>query len=367
MGLRTPLYDWHVAQGARMVDFGGWDMPLHYGSQLEEHHQVRRSGGIFDVSHMTPVDFNGEQAGAFLQKLLANDIAKIQKTPGKALYSCMLDESGGVVDDLIVYFIRPDFYRMVINAATTDKDLAWMEQQRARFAPDVSMQPRKDLAMLAVQGPEARARVIEVLGLPALDALKPFVGGFFDVNGSEYFVARTGYTGEDGFEIMLPAAEAPALADRLLAAGIKPAGLGARDTLRLEAGMNLYGQDMDESTTPLESNLAWTLAMKDGRDFIGRKVLDEQLAHGIPRTLIGLVVPAGGIPRGHQAVLNGKGDRIGEVTSGSFSPTLGLGIAFARVQGQFEPGAELALEIRGKAVPVQVVKPPFVKQGQKNF
>ncbi|MEW6612247.1 glycine cleavage system aminomethyltransferase GcvT [Thermithiobacillus tepidarius DSM 3134] len=367
MGLRTPLYDWHAAHGAKMVDFGGWDMPLHYGSQLEEHHQVRRDAGLFDVSHMTVVDFHGAEAGRFLQTLLANDVARIQQTPGKALYSCMLNETGGVVDDLIVYFIRPDCYRMVVNAATTEKDLAWIESQRAHYAPSVDMRRRDDLAMLAVQGPQARAKTTVVLGEPAVDALKPFTGGFFKIDGAEYFVARTGYTGEDGFEIMLPNTAAPGLARRLLDAGVRPAGLGARDTLRLEAGMNLYGQDMDEGTTPLESNLAWTVALKDSRDFIGRAALETQQRAGVPRSLVGLVIPAGGIPRAHQAVLDAEGKQIGEITSGSFSPTLGLGIAFARVQGAFAPGDALAVEIRGKAVPAQVVRPPFVKQGQRNF
>ncbi len=225
MGLRTPLYELHVALGAKMVDFGGWDMPLHYGSQVEEHHQVRRDCGVFDVSHMTVVDVAGEQATAYLQHLLANDVARLGET-GKALYSAMLNEEGGVVDDLIVYLTEHG-YRVVVNASTRDKDIAWMQAQAAGFKVD--LQERGDLAMLAIQGPNARVHSSELVS-PARAALirelKPFQGRA----EGDWFIARTGYTGEDGLEIMLPAAEAPGFLNELVGAGISPAGLGARDT-----------------------------------------------------------------------------------------------------------------------------------------
>jgi len=357
MGLRTPLYDEHLRAGARIVPFGGWDMPLHYGSQIGEHHAVRRHAGVFDVSHMQPVDIAGSEAQAFLRQLLANDVAKL-KDPGKALYSCMLNPAGGVVDDLIVYLLGPDRYRAVVNAATADKDLEWM---RAQAGDSVGIERRDDLAMLAVQGPEARALAAPLLPDelrgPAL-ALKPF----FAVEGATWLVARTGYTGEDGFEIMLPAAEAPALFSRLIAAGVAPCGLGARDTLRLEAGMNLYGHDMDEETGPLESGLGWTVAWEPtGRAFIGREALQARRADPGCPTFIGLLLEGKGVLRSHQAVLC-DGEPVGETTSGGFSPTLGRAIALARVA----PGAEgaWAVEIRGNAVPVRPVRPPFVRHGK---
>jgi aminomethyltransferase len=287
MTRKTPLFDQHVVAGARIVDFGGWDMPLHYGSQKEEHHAVRQHAGVFDVSHMTIVDLSGERAREFLRYLLGNDVAKLSVS-GKALYTCMLTEQGGVIDDLIVYYIDDTHYRLVVNAATREKDLAWLRGQAEQFGVKVS--ERAELAMLAVQGPKARE-----LAAPCIDAefrdaalgLKPFHG--MDVG--EWFVARTGYTGEDGWEIIVPAAEAPKLWDRLLAAGVRPSGLGARDTLRLEAAMNLYGNDMDESVSPLESGLGWTVAWEPAdRDFIGRKALEMQREEGGTRRFVGLLL-----------------------------------------------------------------------------
>lgn len=361
MGKRTPLYAEHQAHGAKLVDFSGWDMPLHYGSQIEEHHRVRHTAGMFDVSHMTIVDLRGAGVGAFLRFLLANDVGRL-RDPGKALYSCMLNEQGGVVDDLIVYFVEPDYFRMVVNAATRDKDLAWMQARAAGF--DVTLSLRSELAMLAVQGPEARARVLAVLGgveAGAAAALGPFAAVALD----ELFVARTGYTGEDGFELMLPGAEAIALWRALAAHGVHPCGLGARDTLRLEAGMNLYGTDMDESTTPLESNLAWTVAWEPPeREFVGRAALAAQRAAGVARKLVGLVLRDKGVLRNHQRVLVDAGGE-GEITSGSFSPTLGVAIALARVPAA--TGAACEVEVRGRLLPATVVKPPFVRQGQPTF
>ena len=358
MPLRTPLYDTHVAAGARMVDFGGWDMPVVYGSQIEEHHAVRRDAGMFDVSHMCVVDLRGERAREFLRQLLANDVAKLAQT-GKALYSCMLRETGGVIDDLIVYFMDDQWFRMVVNAGTRDKDLEWLRACAAPFA--VTVEPRGDLAMIAVQGPNARSKAASMLE-PALSARALELGPFVGMEAGGWFVARTGYTGEDGWEIMLPAAEAPAFWVRLREAGIAQCGLGARDTLRLEAGMNLYGNDMDETTSPLESALAWTVAWEpQDRDFLGRAALAQQQAAGVTRKLVGLVLEGGGVLRSHQKVIVPSVGE-GEVTSGTFSPTLERSIGLARVPVQ--TGDRCEVEIRGRLLAAAVVRPPFVRNGR---
>jgi aminomethyltransferase len=358
---KTVLNDAHRALGARMVDFGGWDMPLHYGSQVEEHHQVRRDAGMFDVSHMTVVDLRGSQVRGFLRSLVANSVDKLQK-PGKALYTCMLNAQGGVIDDLIVYFMAEDFFRLVVNAATREKDLAWIRSQAQPF--DVSVTEREDFAMIAVQGPTARERVLGLLdgdGARAAGKLGRFAAVEVKAkDGAPLFVARTGYTGEDGFEVVVPVDRAVALWNALLEAGVKPAGLGARDTLRLEAGMNLYGQDMDESVTPYEAALAWTVALDADRDFTGRSVLEAQQASGAPRRMIGLVMDEKGVLRHGQRVLTDHGD--GEILSGTFSPTLGKAIAFARVPAGADDNVRV--DIRGREVPVRVVKFPFVREGQ---
>ena len=361
MTQKTILNDTHRALGAKMVDFGGWDMPIHYGSQLDEHHLVRSDAGMFDVSHMTVVDLRGPRTRDFLRYLVANSVDKLKK-PGKALYTAMLDERAGVIDDLIVYFMAEDFFRLVVNAATRDKDLAWIQKQAQAF--QVQVQERPEFAMIAVQGPTARARVIGLLRdsdrAPA-DKLARFAAvEAHTAEGVPLFVARTGYTGEDGYEIVLPQEHAVAFWNALLAAGVKAAGLGARDTLRLEAGMNLYGQDMDETTTPYEAALAWTVALDDGRDFIGRAALESQAAAGAPRQLIGVVMDEKGVLRHGQKVLTAGGE--GEILSGTFSPTLGKAIAFARVPAG-EPGA-VRVDIRGREVPVRAVKFPFVREGR---
>ena len=368
MTRKTILNDRHRALGAKMVDFGGWDMPIHYGSQLDEHHLVRREAGMFDVSHMTVVDLRGERVRAFLRRLLANSVDKL-KVPGKALYSCMLDERGGVIDDLIVYYLDEAFFRLVVNAATRDKDLAWIEAQAAAFGVQVVERP--DFAMVAVQGPQAREKVSGLLR-ESDRAAAAKLGRFAALEagstaGVPLFLARTGYTGEDGFEIVLPERDAVAVWNALLEAGVKPAGLGARDTLRLEAGMNLYGQDMDESTTPWEAALAWTVALDqvDGRprDFIGRAALEAQQAAGVPRQLLGLVMDEKGVLRHGQKVLTAQGE--GEILSGTFSPTLGKAIAFARVPaGDAAALGAVRVDIRGREVPVRVVKFPFVRDGK---
>ena len=355
---QTILNATHRAQGARMVDFGGWDMPLNYGSQLDEHHVVRRDAGMFDVSHMTIVDVRGARVREFLRHLLANNVDKL-KTSGKALYSCMLNETGGVIDDLIVYFIDESFFRVVVNASTRDKDLDWIARQGSRFG--VTLTERRDYAMIAVQGPTARSRVHGLLsadGSERAGKLGKFVGA--EIDGM--FVARTGYTGEDGYEIMVPELDAVTFWSRLVGAGVKPCGLGARDTLRLEAGMNLYGQDMDETVSPWEAALAWTISLEPAdRDFIGRAALVTQQSGGVAREMIGLVLDDKGVLRHGQRVLTDRGD--GEILSGSFSPTLAKSIALARVPAGAVAGT-LAVDIRGKALPVRAVKFPCVRDGK---
>ncbi|QNK02720.1 glycine cleavage system aminomethyltransferase GcvT [Dyella telluris] len=358
---KTILNDTHRALGARMVDFGGWDMPINYGSQIEEHHAVRRDAGMFDVSHMTVVDLHGTRTREFLRHLLANSVDKL-KVQGKALYSCMLNEQGGVIDDLIVYFLGEEFFRLVVNAATRAKDLAWIEAQAKAFGVEVKERP--DFAMIAVQGPNARAKAISVLAEvdhERINKLGKFAAAAAQgPHGMPLFVARTGYTGEDGFEIVVPQEHAVALWQALAAAGVAPAGLGARDTLRLEAGMNLYGQDMDETVSPWEANLGWTIALDEGRDFIGRKALESQKAAGVQRVMVGLVLDDKGVLRHGQPVLTANG--TGEILSGSFAPTLNKAVAFARIPVG-EPG-DVRVDIRGKEVPVRVVKYPFVRDGK---
>jgi aminomethyltransferase len=358
VGRKTALFDLHCTLGARMVDFGGWDMPLHYGSQLAEHHAVRRAAGVFDVSHMGIVDLNGARVRALLQLLLANDIGKLA-VPGEALYGCMLNESGGVIDDLIVYFLGEGSFRIVINAGTRDKDIAWIRRHAQTFGVDVL--ERTDLAMLAIQGPTARATVVTLLSgsgaLAALD-LQPFCA--CQANG--WLVARTGYTGEDGFELMLPVADAIPVWRELGSRGVASCGLGARDTLRLEAGMNLYGNDMDEDTHPFESGLAWTVSMQPAaRRFIGRAALEAILTCGSRRKLVGLLLENPGVLRRHQTVIVpqvGEGD----ITSGGYAPTLERSIAFARVPAA--TGDVVQVNVRGKLLNARVVRRPFVRFGR---
>lgn len=353
---QTPLNAAHRAMGAKMVDFGGWDMPLHYGSQLDEHHQVRRDAGMFDVSHMRTVDIRGEGVRDFLRYLLANNVDKLQSS-GKALYSCLLRPDGGVIDDLIVYFMNEMWFRIVVNAGTADNDIAWMIEQATVRAPQLQITSRNDLAMIAVQGPNAAAKLW--LALPGSQTLAEELKPFNSVEWNSMFIARTGYTGEDGFEIMLPATAAPSFWQSLNNAGVKPIGLGARDTLRLEAGMNLYGHDMDETINPLEAGLAWTVDLVSERDFIGKTALVNK-----PRTrkLVGLVLQDRGVLRDHQVVHSSHGD--GEITSGSFSPTLNQSIALARIPSAVQIGDMVQVAIRDKMLAAKVVKYPFVRNGK---
>ena len=351
---QTPLNASHRAAGAQLIDFAGWEMPLHYGSQIEEHHAVRRDAGVFDTSHMLALDLGGESAKDFLGSVLANDVARL-KAPGKALYSCLLAEDGGILDDLIVYFLGGTRYRLVVNAATAARDQEWLE---GRLPAMTSLSSRRDLAMLAVQGPQARARFCAALPeyREAAADLAPFSGAA----AGEAFVARTGYTGEDGFELLLPGEIAADAWQRLLAAGVRPCGLGARDTLRLEAGMNLYGQDMDSSVTPLECGLAWTLDLDSPREFVGKRAVQERPRRFDQRGLV--LEERRGVLRAHQAVRCEAGE--GVITSGSFAPTLQTSIALARLPLIVVPGERVQVNVRDKWLDARVVKPPFVRKGR---
>ncbi|WP_454752522.1 glycine cleavage system aminomethyltransferase GcvT [Cupriavidus necator] len=366
----TPLNAIHRALGARMVDFGGWDMPVNYGSQIEEHNAVRSNAGMFDVSHMCVVDLSGANSRAFLRGLLANNVDKLQ-TPGKALYSCMLDEKGGVIDDLIVYFFAEDRFRLVVNASTALGDIDWIRSRNAATGSGVTITPRREdvapegvqpLAIVAVQGPNARAKVWSTFpSTQPSDALKPFNAVVVqDPAIGEIMAARTGYTGEDGFELVVPAASVAAVWEKLNAAGVRPAGLGARDTLRLEAGMNLYGQDMDINTSPLDAGLAWTVDLQSERDFTGKAAL---AAAGSRQQFLGLILrDKGGVLRSHQKVITAAGD--GEITSGTFSPSLSQSIAFARLPQGVNVGDTVQVEIRDRKLSATVVKLPFVRNGK---
>ncbi len=355
---KTPLHANHLALAAKMVDFHGWEMPLHYGSQLNEHNYVRQHAGMFDVSHMTIVDVLGAGGRQFLRKLLTNDVDQLQHN-GRALYSCMCNEHGGIIDDLIVYQRASDNYRLVLNSATRSHDLAWIRDKIRGFA--AGLQERNELSMLAVQGPEAIAKTLSILNPAQVDAISTLTN-FECVDVDGWFFARTGYTGEDGLEIVVPQEEIAGLWTALLNVGVYPCGLAARDTLRLEAGMLLYGQDMDETTTPLESGLTWTVKWEPlDRDFIGMGALLSQKQHGLTRKLVGLALEDKGIMRsGQRVVVPGHAD--GVITSGTYSPTLGYSIALARVP--MAAGEEVMVDIRGKLLPVKIGKPRFVKQGE---
>lgn len=368
MGNKTPLYQEHLRLKALMVEFGGWDMPLHYGSQVEEHHQVRASAGMFDVSHMGVVDIEGPAVQDFLRYLLANNIDKL-KTTGKALYGCMLNESGGVLDDLITYFVSPIHYRLVVNASTKEKDLKWIKEKAKTFS--VTVQALEDYAMIAVQGPQALDKLS--VAFPMLKAHLDVLAPFHFIEHEHWFIARTGYTGEAGVEIILPAIEALHTWQTLIQHGVHPCGLGARDTLRLEAGFNLYGQDMDESVTPLESNLSWTLDFQPiDRHFIGRSALEAQQKMGVSSKLVGLILEEKGVLRHHQKIFCYTTDissrkEVGYLTSGTFAPTLKISIGFARIKMpvfkiEMQIPLQYCVEIRDKPLRVSIVQPPFFRR-----
>ena len=358
MGQKTALYSQHLDCGAKIVDFAGWDMPLHYGSQIQEHHAVRQSAGVFDVSHMSIFDVQGTGARDFLQRLLANNVATLTNK-GQALYSCMLNERGGVIDDLIVYYLGTIGFRLVANAATHAKVLKWLEQHASDFR--VGITDRSDLGMLAVQGPAARDKVLAVVrnGLrKTARELTPFSACWTE----NLFLARTGYTGEDGFELILGSDAITEWWRMLHETDVRPVGLGARDSLRLEAGMNLYGADMDDSTTPLEAGLSATVAWQpETRDFIGRAALEAQRDRGPTVTRVGLILQAKGVLRAGQKIdVDGRGQGI--VTSGGFSPTLGKAIALGRIPPR--SGEQVRVAIRERWLPARVTKPPFVRHGR---
>lgn len=355
---KTPLHQQHLDAGAKMTDFGGWDMPLNYGSQIEEHKAVRQKAGMFDVSHMLNVDITGEDAYEFLRRLLGNDVSKLVGTPGKALYGCMLNEEGGVIDDLITYFFDETHWRTIVNAACAEKDVNWMKKVIQDEGFKVELTTRRDLALIAIQGPEAREIVCKIRpDWKEIADLKPFNSKQF--NDGQIVVARTGYTGEDGVEVAIPAEEGVKLWKDLQEAGVQPCGLGARDTLRLEAGLNLYGNDMDENIQPGQAALSWTVSLKDeDRDFIGRKALEN----GRKNAFLGLVLEGRGVMRAHMKAR--VGDKEGEITSGSMSPLIGKSIAFVRFPEGVEPGADAEVDIRGKWAPAKVTSLPFVRQGK---
>ena len=359
MGFKTTLYATHQSMGGKLVDFGGWDMPLHYGSQIEEHNHVRQASGMFDVSHMTVVDVKGDDAKAYLQYLLANDVVKIESIPGKALYSGMLNPDGGVIDDLIVYNMG-GWFRTVVNCGTREKDLAWMTKIAANFK--VELKERTDLSMIAIQGPNAiklTKSVVSHARSNVINSLKIFQG----LPEGEWFIARTGYTGEDGLEIMLPNDEVVGFWYALAAAGVPPCGLAARDTLRLEAGMNLYGHEMDDNVSPLFANMGWTIAWNPSdRNFIGRSAIEAEKNAGPAFKLVGLVLRERGVMRADQIVSVAGTEQKGVITSGTFSPTLGYSIALARVPVSI--GDQCHVDMRGKQVLVDVVAPNFVRNGK---
>jgi aminomethyltransferase len=353
---KTCLNSQHIELGGKMVDFGGWEMPLNYGSQIDEHHCVRNDAGMFDVSHMCVVDIKGNSSQDFLRFLIANDVKKLT-SKGQALYSCMLNESGGVIDDLITYYLDDDFYRLVVNAGTTEKDLEWISKQSEEF--DVSINHRTDLAMIAIQGPNAISKTYQAI--PGTEEICRSLKPFHAVSVGSLFIARTGYTGEDGFEIILPEKSAEFTWKMLIDAGVKPCGLGARDTLRLEAGMSLYGSEMDDSVSPLECNLSWTVDLNDkDRKFIGREALESLKSAGVDYTVYGLILNDKGVIRDHQKVITNQGE--GKVTSGSFSPTIGKSIALARLPK--ESIGDCNIEVRNKLLSAKIVKPPFVRNGK---
>jgi aminomethyltransferase len=355
---KTCLYQAHIDAGAKMVDFGGWQMPINYGSQIEEHHAVRKDKGMFDVSHMTIVDLQGTESEQFLLRLLANDVRKLSN--GKALYSTMLNEQGGVIDDLIVYKRSDNQYRIVVNAATREKDLAWFDQQIVPFKATVTERPK--LAMLAVQGPNAIAACLEILPSNISSQLAE-LKKFYAIDAEDYFIGRTGYTGEDGVEILIKQEQADDLWNKLIKAGVKPCGLGARDTLRLEAGMHLYGQDMNDNITPLECGLTWTVRKVDP-NFIGAQALAQQKENGIKRKMTGVVLRERGILRHDQSLIDDNG-LTGVITSGTFSPTAEVAIAMALVDKNISD--DVKVQIRKKELAVSLVKLPFVRNGESKI
>jgi aminomethyltransferase len=357
---RTPLRDFHAAHGGRLVDFAGWEMPVQYKSILEEHKSVRRAAGLFDVSHMGEVDVKGPEAGKFLNYLVTNDVAKL--FPGRVLYSPMCYANGGVVDDLLVYMRGPEDYFLCINAGNVDKDLAWIREQAAKFKVTIADRSA-DYALLAVQGPKA-AGIVQSLADQPLDGVKYYHFTEGAVAGVKCIISRTGYTGEDGFELYHAAADAPKLAAAILAAGaahgLELAGLGARDSLRLEAGYPLYGHEITQDISPLSAGLGWTVKLEKGADFIGRAALVAEKQAGAKEKIVFFKTGDRRIVRADTPVLGADGAVVGKVMSGTLSPLLNEAIGSALVSAA-AAAAPLAVDIRGTKLNLQLVKPPFVE------
>jgi aminomethyltransferase len=358
----TPLHDAHLRLGARMVDFGGWSMPVSYGSGIiDEHRATRTSVGVFDVCHMGEVHFRGPRAAEALQRVITNDLGKL--TDGRALYTVACLETGGIVDDLIIYRLSDAHYLVVVNATTREKDVAWFIEH-GRGDCDI-VDASDETGLIAFQGPAAQ-RALQTLTAASLGALPRFSILNAEVAGLRVAIARTGYTGEDGFEIFCDARDARALWDRLVEAaatvGGKPVGLGARDTLRLEARLPLYGQDLDETTTPLEAGLGWVVKL-DGAPFVGRPALLAQKQAGVQRKLAGFVMVGRGVARHDYPIESPDGQPLGTTTSGGPAPTLGKNIGLGYVPTATDAaGTRIVVDCRGKPIDAEIVKGPFYKR-----
>ncbi len=351
---QTPLAGWHESHGGRMVDFAGWYMPVQYTSIMDEHRAVRSGVGLFDISHMARLLVEGSGAGAWLQSLVPNDVSRL--VDGKALYSALCREDGGILDDLVILRLAADRYLVVVNAAPHEKDVRWFEKHLPSSGVTLT-EKSIDWAMIAVQGPKALSALSP--WLPGLASMAFYTGREADILGAKSIVSRSGYTGEDGFELCVPAGAAPEIWERLIAGGAKPCGLGSRDTLRLEAGLLLYGQDMDETTTPLEVGLGWTVKLEKG-EFIGRAGLVKQKAEGTPRTLVAIEMAEPGIPRhGCDVVVDGR--KVGVVTSGTRGPTLGRDIGLAFIESAAVQ-SDLKIVIHGDARRAKITKKPFYRR-----
>lgn len=355
----TPLTDTHIALGAKMVDFAGFYMPVRYSSDLDEHHCVRKAAGMFDVSHMGEFLVKGENALAFLQKIVSNDISKLEK--GQAMYGYLPNESGGVVDDLLIYHIDENHYLCVVNAGNIDKDWTWFNKHNSEGAALTNLS--EDTALLAIQGPNALAalQTLTSVDLASIPYYRFTIGTFAGVDN--VIISNTGYTGAGGFEVYFNKENAVAVWNKILEAGkpfgLQPIGLGARDTLRLEKGFCLYGNDIDDTTSPLEAGLGWVT--KFNKDFIAKDILQQQKTAGLKNKLVGFSMIDRGIPRGHYLIKDAAGNEIGHVTSGTQSPTLGYGIGLGYVAMAFAAiDTEIYIDIRGKLLKAKVVKLPFL-------
>lgn len=359
---RTPLYECHQEAGARLVDFAGWEMPVQYAGVIEEHRAVRTAAGLFDVSHMGEVRVQGPGSEEFLQRLTPNDVSKL--APGRAHYSGLLTERGTYVDDLLIYRLGAEEFLVVVNASNAERDHEWIASRAGSGVQVVNESDR--WALIALQGPKA-VEILRPLTSPEALALKYYGFQMGEVAGRPALVSRTGYTGEDGFELYVAPEDAPAIWRRLMEVGaphgLQPAGLGARDTLRLEASMALYGHEIDESTTPFEAGLAWVVKMGKG-DFLGRDALAAQQAEGLRRKLVGFEVQGRGIARqGHEVKMEGR--TVGTVTSGTWSPSFekALGMAYVPAE-KAAPGTALEIDVRGRALPATIVDVPFYRRAK---